>query len=136
MSKSLAVVCALAACGFCFPQEPQPKQELEVPKVTKEKPMSFWMSKKLDYSKNLLEGLTSGDFKSIEAYATQMRTLGKIEGFVRSGDPAYVAQLQMFDMSNTEMIVQAQKKNIEGVTLAFNHMTSSCVACHSWLRKE
>ncbi len=34
----------------------------ETPKVTGEKPMSFWMARKLDFSKSILESLTKGDF--------------------------------------------------------------------------
>ncbi len=122
---------------FSWSQEPAAKsQEMETPKITKEKPISFWMAKKMDYSKGMLEGLTAGDFKSLETYATQMRALGQLEGFVRSGSPEYAAQMHMFDMSNTDLIVQARKGNIEGATLAFNHLTSSCVACHTELRKK
>ena len=137
LKSTLLVVVLLGSACFLWSQEPAAKsQEFETPKVTKEKPVSFWMAKKLDYSKGMLEGLTAGDFKSLEAYATQMQALGKLEGFVRSGSPEYTAQMHMFDMSNTDLIVQARKGNIEGATLAFNHLTSSCVACHTELRRK
>jgi hypothetical protein len=124
-------------CSFVSAQESKSKsQDLELPKITKEKPMSFWMAKKLDYSKELLEALTSGDFKALETYATHMRAMGQLEGFARSGSPEYTAQLHMFDMSNTDLIAQARSGNLEGATLAFNHLTSSCVACHAQLRKK
>jgi hypothetical protein len=138
MLKSLALGILLGLiCSVVSAQEPQSKsQELELPKITKERPMSFWMAKKLDYSKELLEALTSGDFKSLETYATHMRAMGELEGFMRSGSPEYAAQLHMFEMSNTDLITQARAGNLEGATLAFNHLTSSCVACHAQLRKK
>ena len=134
------IVLAVVLIGFtswALAQEPAKKsQDLEPPKVTKEKPISFWMAKKLDYTQEMLKALTFGDFKSLETHATQMRALGQLEGFVRSGSPEYTAQMHMFDMSNTDLIAQARKGNIEGATLAFNHLTSSCIACHTELRKK
>lgn len=135
-STWLAVVC-LGFATVTGAQEPAGKTPaVETPKITKEKPMSFWMAKKLDYSQELLAALTSGDFKQLEIYASQMQAVGRLEGFVRSGSPEYTAQMHMFDMSNTDLVVQARKGNLEGATLAFNHLTSSCVACHTELRKK
>ena len=107
----------------------------EVPKVTPEKPMSFWMKHKLDYSKTMLESLTMGDFDELAETAEQMRVLGKIEGFVRRKNPAYRTQLKAFDLAAMELVRYAKQENADGATLAFNQMTTSCVACHSLLRK-
>jgi hypothetical protein len=97
--------------------------------------MSFWMSKKLDYSKSLLEQLTKGDFESLERDAIRMKALGKMEGLVRRKNPDYVTQLQTFDMAMAELVRHARKNNAEGSVLAFNQMTTSCVACHVLLRQ-
>ncbi|MGV3486458.1 MAG: hypothetical protein ACO1RT_18725 [Planctomycetaceae bacterium] len=115
-------------------QEVEPTDE-QVPLVTSERPMSFWMSKKLEYSKELLQGLTAGDFEAIENHAKQMRLLAGIEGFVRGGNPEYTAQLRTFNLATSELERQAQAENIEGATAAFNRLTTSCVACHQTLRK-
>ena len=46
------------------PTAPQQKSTVEeIPKVTAEKTMSFWMAKKLEHSKMILESLTKGDSK-------------------------------------------------------------------------
>jgi hypothetical protein len=107
----------------------------ETPVVTAERPMSFWMEKKLEYTKKLLEALTMSQYDEIESNSEQMRLLGKIEGFVRRRSPAYTAHLQSFDLATREMTRQARAKSIEGATLAFHQLTTSCVACHQTLRE-
>jgi hypothetical protein len=108
----------------------------EVPQVTEGKPLSFWMEKKLDYSKSILESLTKGDFKQVAVDAEQMRLLGKIEGFVRRKNESYRGQHASFDAASQELIRQSKRENAEGATLAFNQLTSSCVACHVLLRED
>jgi hypothetical protein len=97
---------------------------------------SVWMRKKLDYSQNILAGIATADFEKIAKNAESMRTLGKIEAFVRSRTPGYRTQLQIFDESNAEILRQANRDNVEGAALAFTQLTISCVNCHKQLREE
>lgn len=106
----------------------------KVPEVTSERPMSFWMAQKIEHSKKILEALTKEDFSTVEAEAKQLRTLGKIEGFVRRKDSAYLRHQQTFDSSLVEIAAQANEQNVEGAVLAFNQLTTSCIACHKTLR--
>lgn len=110
-------------------------QDEKVPKETAEQPMSFWMSKKLDYSQAMLAQLTKGDFESLETDAARLRALGKMEGLVRRKNPDYITQLQTFDTAMAELVRHARKGNPEGAVLAFNQMTTSCVACHVLIRQ-
>ena len=95
---------------------------------------SVWMRKKLDYSKEILEGLTWGDFELVARNAEAMNDLSKFESFARGKSSRYRAQLRLFQDANREIIRQANRDNIEGVTLAFNQLTNSCVNCHKQLR--
>lgn len=101
-----------------------------------EKPTSFWMQRKMTYSQDILRGLASADFKAIGDNARQMRTLSKVEGFVRSRHASYRRQLQIFEGVCDEMIQNADENNLAGVTLAFNQMTVSCVNCHQAMRTQ
>lgn len=103
--------------------------------ITAAKPISFWMKTKLNASKSILEALTQGDFEKLEIEAEQMRLVGKLEGFVRSKNPDYKTQLHTFELANQELVRQSKRRNIEGATLAFNQLTTSCVACHVMLRE-
>ena len=109
-------------------QEPAPKE-------SPEQPMSVWMAKKIEYSKAILEALTSGRYDDIEKHAEQMRLIGKVEGFVRGRSPSYKTHLQTFDLATRELKRQAVARNIEGATLAFHQLTTSCVTCHQTLRE-
>ncbi|WP_425616688.1 hypothetical protein NA78x_000341 [Anatilimnocola sp. NA78] len=130
-----------ATYGLALAQQPADKRaEKEADKPAAEmhqgQPVSFWMKKKLDFSKNILEGIASGDCDKIAQNAQTMRSLSKIEAFMRGRNPGYRGQLISFEMSLDEIIRQANKDNIEGVTLGFNQLTVSCVQCHKQLRES
>ena len=119
-------------------QEPaaqEPVAQDAVPQVTGERPMSFWMAQKIELSKKILESLTKEDFNALEADAKQLRTLGRIEGFVRRQDTTYSRYQQQFDSALLDVANQARNHNVEGATLAFNQLTTSCVVCHKRLRQ-
>lgn len=97
---------------------------------------SVWMEQKLDRSKDILEGLSTGDFDKVAKAAKALRLLSKIEAFARGGTPGYRKQLENFEDATDEIVNQANNNNLEGVTLAFHQLTSSCVKCHKQLRKD
>lgn len=99
-------------------------------------PASVWMRKKLDLSRNMLGGIAEGDFAEIAKNAQALRTLSKFESFVRRSTPGYRTQVDFFEHSLDEIIRQAKKENLEGVTLGFNQLTQSCVSCHKQLREK
>jgi hypothetical protein len=100
----------------------------------KDQPASFWMKKKLEYSQNILAGIANADFDKIAQNAESMRSLSKVEGFVRRQTPGYRTQLHIFEESADEIIRQGKKDNVEGAALAFTQLTISCVNCHKHLR--
>jgi cytochrome c556 len=62
-----------------------------------------------------------------------MRTLNKVEAFVRTRNPAYREQLKAFQDSNEEILRQAAAENVDGAAAAFSQMTTSCIRCHKVL---
>lgn len=98
-------------------------------------PESVWMKKKLEYSKDILEGITTEDFETVERAAAAMRRMSALEGFVRRKDTKeYRAQLTIFEFANDELLRHAGNKDVDGATLAFTQLTLSCVNCHKQLR--
>lgn len=132
---------AMLCVGYCLTvpitaQEPiQPTTAAEAPTEFTEKPLDFWMQKKLDYSGAILRGLAMGDFDEIQKNAKQMRLLNRVEGFVRSRHEGYRTHVRSFERVADEIIRQAKKENIDGVTLAYHQLTVSCVRCHQSLRE-
>src|SRR5262245_7029888 len=102
----------------------------------KDQEVSYWMKKKLEFSQNILAGIANADFDKIVANAEAMRSLSKIEGFVRGRNPGYRTQLHIFEESADEIIRQGKKDNVDGAALAFTQLTISCVNCHKLLRVE
>ncbi len=99
--------------------------------------MNFWMKKKLEYSQNILSGLATADFDAIGKNAEGMNRLSKVEKWARRTDAEeYRAQLRVFLTANQDLIRQADRKNIDGATLAFTQITLSCVNCHKVLRDQ
>lgn len=99
-------------------------------------PTSFWMQKKLEYSKNILAGISTADFDKIVENGESMRRLSTIEGFIRGQTPGYRTQLGIFEEAAGEIIRQGKKDNVEGAALAFTQLTISCVNCHKQLRES
>lgn len=108
----------------------------DVPKETDEKPTSFWMEKKMEYSQAILRGLATADFESISENSAQLGLLNRVEGFVRRKNPDYRTHLHTFQRIVDDLFKQAGKENLEGTTLAFTELTVSCVKCHQSLRSE
>lgn len=140
-AASLALSIAVAEDPKAGGKKSEPKKvEAREPKAAEEKiddkNPSIWMKKKLDYSQNILAGLTSEDFDKIADNARAMKGLGKFEAFVRSRNPAYTRQLQVFNEVNDEIIRQADSDNVEGVALAFTQLTINCINCHKALRQH
>lgn len=131
---TLVAYCQQEPIAPKIPLDAKQSAEEEVPKVTAEKSMSFWMAKKLELSKGILESLTKGDFEMMAKDAERMQRLGRMEGLVRRNKD-YQTQMNTFRLANQELIRHSQRRNVEGATLAFNQLTTSCVACHTMLRE-
>ena len=140
---SLILVAAILALPIAAAEDKKPvTKKPETKKVQKpdektgDKSPSIWMKKKLDYSQNILAGITAEDYDKIADNARTMKGLGKFEAFVRSRNAAYTRQLQAFEDINDEIIRQADNDNVEGVALAFTQLTVNCVNCHKVLRQH
>ena len=94
----------------------------------------FWMEVKLEESQNIFTAMTTADFEAIAKSADTLKTLNRVEGFVRRKNPKYRTQLKSFEFAVREIEHQAKRENIEGVVLGFNQLTLSCVNCHKQLR--
>lgn len=107
------------------PRKPTPEQRREA---------SIWMTRKLEYSKSILDGLTRGDFDLVRKNAEAMQVVGYLEMWDRADLPEYRRQIRYFDTATKELIRQAGAKNINGATLAYTQLTLSCVQCHTVVR--
>jgi len=92
------------------------------------------MDVKVQESQLVFAALARADFDAIAQSTKKLKTLSALEGFVRRSTPGYRTQLRSFEFAVDEIQLQAKRQNIEGVALAFNQLTLSCVNCHKLLR--
>jgi hypothetical protein len=125
---SSMVVCISMGMSYAWPcQTPQTKPDEQ------EKAKSL-MKQKLVFSQNVLAGLTEGDFDKVSNNAKAMNVLSYLEKWKQADMEEYKRQLTYFDMANKELIRHAKQKNIDGATLWYNLLTTSCVQCHTIVR--
>ena len=92
------------------------------------------MKKKLEFSKNILDGLVTEDFSKILKNAEALNKLGRTK-WLENESAAYRTQNQVFWFTTGTLALAAKEKNIDGATLSYTQMTHSCVNCHKLLRQ-
>ena len=135
---NLTISIVLLSCVWtAFPAAAtaQTKPPKKLAREVEEKPLSFWMEKKMEYAQDILRGLVRGDLDFVAERAEQMRVVSKVEGWIRGKKPGYRAHLQVFQFANSEISRQSRAGNLEGSTMAFQQLTASCVSCHRILRE-
>ena len=96
-----------------------------------------FMRMKLEYSKNVLEGLAQEDFDQIADNARRLKLLSMAAEW--NADPTphveeYTPQTTEFQRIVDDLRKKARDRNLDGCTLAFNRLTMSCVECHKYVR--
>ena len=128
--KRFLVVALLFAGLAALPSSSSSQDD---PKKDK-KAASVWMKAKIGLSREILLGLTEGDFDKIKTSAGALNLVHLFEGIFPKKSEEYRQQMAVFSMANKELIRQAEAKNIYGATLAYNQLTVSCVQCHVIVR--
>jgi hypothetical protein len=98
-------------------------------------PPSIWMQQKLKHSQKIFAGMVEGNLLQVEDSARNLKRINRLESFVRGRSKEYRTQLRIFRYANEEILKGAAEKNLDRVTLGYNQMTLSCVACHKRLRQ-
>ncbi len=96
--------------------------------------MSFWMKKKLEYTDNILAGLTSEDYE----HDRQERPHDEYAGLLGEMGPRRLAGISpavgIFQSANRQLIEMADEENLDGAAIAYVQLTLSCVNCHKVVR--
>lgn len=98
---------------------------------------AVFMRQKLEFSKNLLEGLTVENYDMIEKSARGLRRMSTAAEWEVPTIPhaeEYLPYTAEFQRLCDEIIKAAQKKNIDGTTLGYVRLTTNCVGCHKYVR--
>jgi hypothetical protein len=96
-----------------------------------------FMRQKLEFSKNLLEGLTTENYELIEKNARLLKRLSTAAQWEVPTIPVadeYLPQTTEFQRECDETAKAASDKNIDAATVAYLRMTTTCVNCHKYVR--
>lgn len=90
------------------------------------------MRAKLAASQQTLEGLMYGDFDLIGRGARQLHDIE--EWHSSKQDAVYDHYSAEFRRQSEKLIRLANEKNAEGALFTYQHLTSTCVTCHEYVR--
>jgi hypothetical protein len=98
---------------------------------------SEFMRQKLEFSKEVLEGLSLEQYATIERSAKALKKLSQAAEWEVPTIPNatdYLAQTTEFQRSCDDLVKQAKARNIDAATLAYLKLTMTCVQCHKFVR--
>jgi hypothetical protein len=98
---------------------------------------SAFMRQKLEFAKNVLEGLTVEKYDLIEKNAKGLKRLSTAAEWEVASIPnidEYLPYTNEFQRLCDEIVKAAKDKNIDGATLGYVRLTTNCVNCHKYVR--
>ena len=98
---------------------------------------SEFMRRKLEFSKNVLEGLALEQYPMIEKNAKALKVMSQAAEWEVPMIPNatdYVALTSEFQRYTDDLVKAAKQGNIDGATLAYVKLTMNCVQCHKYVR--
>ncbi len=96
-----------------------------------------FMRQKLEFSKNVLEGLALEQYALVEKNAKALKKLSEAAEWEVPMIPNatdYVALTSDFQRFADDLARNAKAHNIDGATLAYLKLTMNCVQCHKYVR--
>lgn len=126
--KSLAaVVLALGMTGLASAQRP-----IDSPS----RPLKGVMQLKLEYSKQILEGLALEDHDKITKNAQALGLLSLESGWKILQTEEYAKQSMEFRRTTDAISKASRDKNVDRAALGYVSLTVRCIECHSYLRQQ
>lgn len=94
------------------------------------------MRRKLKHADRLLAGLVTPDFAGLQANGSRLVALSRGGGWTARQTPEYGLFLTEFQRATDTLIAAAKAKDLDGANAAYGQMTTSCVACHKYIRGD
>lgn len=134
------LVIALAARSVAVPPDDPPKpkadaKDLPEPNKLKLPTRKEAMALKLKSSQSLLEGIALNDFEKIQTAANDILVVSNLTEFLNAYKGAeYQFHVKIFRMPAETIARKAKERNMDGVMVAYNDLTLSCLKCHQAMR--
>ena len=108
----------------------------QAPDDAARRPLRPVMQLKLDYSKEVLEGLALEDYEKIAKNAQKLGLLSLESGWQMLQTEEYVKQSLEFRRTANVITEAARENNLERAALGYVALTVRCIECHGYLRKQ
>ncbi len=146
-SKSILITITIAVSAALALQDQDQDQEQEKQKPSNEDRMVIpafddnavarrdFMRTKLMFSQNILEGLTTGNFKQIKTGIKKVQKVTEGGEWVAIDNDQYRKLTEDFNTTIKRLGVAAESGNLEAVALRYYQMSTSCIDCHQHIRE-
>jgi hypothetical protein len=94
-----------------------------------------FMRMKLNYTQNILEGLSTRDFGLIISGAEEVERITQAEAWNSNDFADYQKISDELRSVATHLKKAGQKSNLEAAALRYFELTMKCMDCHQYLRK-
>lgn len=92
------------------------------------------MRTKLSVAQKILGGLAMADYPLIQTNAATLVSLSGQRGWLALQTPEYDLFSTQFRLSAEAVTKAAKRRDLNASLMAYSDLTSSCVACHKYLR--
>lgn len=130
-STALPIILALVIAGLAQAQGGSEPVE-DMPKEVR--PLDVFMRRKLELSREALQGIVTEDFPLIKRSAEGLEKMSRQAEWEVFRMDEYNHLSAEFRRVARTLAKQAEKKNIDGAALAYMQLTMSCVECHKFTR--
>jgi hypothetical protein len=93
------------------------------------------MRQKLEAMNGALEGIATRDFRKIRESGDLLQRISVIDQWLKYPDTEYGQMTMDFRRAVENMIMAGDVENLEGATLYFQKVTTSCLECHTFMRE-
>lgn len=97
--------------------------------------LSRVMREKLEHSKNILEGLVTSNWLQIERESIELAKATADPAWTVLKMPDYVRHSEAFIRATDSLIDAARRHDLEGASLSYVSLTTSCVSCHRYVAR-
>lgn len=98
--------------------------------------LNLVMRKKLEHSQRILEAVVTSNWPLLESQSRELERLTADPAWQVLQFPEYVRHSAAFVRATGDLVDAARLRDLEGASLGFVSLSSSCVSCHRYLARS
>lgn len=98
--------------------------------------IQYVMAAKLAHAEAVVEGIVRADFPLVRSNAQELAALSRDSQWLVHDTVTYVLFSEQFREVATQMATNAGRNDLDAVTADYVELIHTCVACHTYLRRE